>query len=292
VLATLAQSLSVAVAVVLCGVVFRGRSRDPMALLFTLTMLLFSALGSRTLLTYGDVPVLRHAFTVAGWGTFVCLALVFVLFPDGRVVPRWGRWLPPGMVGLLVVFPDAISLADRLVQGATDTSPRTYVALLGVGAVLTLGAVAQVHRYRYVSSTVERQQAKWVTGPLAVLLTFVLVGITVPLVLPGTGERWLGWMLVAVLFHRLRSRVREAVDRRFNRPGYEAKRAVDTFVHELRDELDLATICRGIERTATVMVQLASSTVWLLNADPAGLTIRGARHHPSARRSSGGGGGR
>jgi hypothetical protein len=209
VLATLAQSLSVAVAVVLCGVVFRGRSRDPMALLFTLTMLLFSAFGSRTLLTYGDVPVLRHAFTVAGWGTFVCLALVFVLFPDGRVVPRWGRWLPPGMVGLLVVFPDAISLADRLVQGATDTSPRTYVALLGVGAVLTLGAVAQVHRYRYVSSTVERQQAKWVTGPLAVLLTFVLVGITVPLVLPGTGERWLGWMLVAVLFHRLRSRVRK-----------------------------------------------------------------------------------
>jgi hypothetical protein len=56
-------------------------------------------------------------------------------------------------------------------------------------------------------------------------------------------------LTVAVLFRPLRNRLRVGVDRRFNRTGYQARRAAETFTRGLRDEVDLETIHRELLRT-------------------------------------------
>jgi hypothetical protein len=73
------------------------------------------------------------------------VALV-ALFPDGRFVPRWSRWLLLSSIALVAT---------------TLYLPLTYWGTFLV--VMLLGAIyAQVYRYRHVSTLGERQRTKWV----------------------------------------------------------------------------------------------------------------------------------
>ena len=84
---------------------------------------------------------------------------LFVLFPDGRFVPPWTRWL--------------ILLSIPLTVAILYLPPSYSWAILGM---IVLGAVyAQIYRYRYVSAPTERQQTKWVL--FGFLLWLVLMGI-------------------------------------------------------------------------------------------------------------------
>jgi len=70
-------------------------------------------------------------------------------------------------------------------------------------------------------------------------------------------------LAVVVLFRPVRSRVQAAVDRRFNRTGYQARLAVERFTQDLRDEVALGPIRDGLARTATATVEPTSVSVWL-----------------------------
>lgn len=73
--------------------------------------------------------------------------LLFCIFPDGRFVPRWTRWLfILSVPASLAVFLPAESLAISPILGTILVFPALY---------------AQVYRYRHVSSFAERQQTKW-----------------------------------------------------------------------------------------------------------------------------------
>ncbi len=96
------------------------------------------------------------------------MSLLFFVFPNGRFVPRWTRWLwAVSQVGYIakVFFPSAPII---LLLG--------QVPLLGL--VISLVA-AQIYRYRRVSTPVERQQTKWVV--LGVSVGFIGFLITVGL---------------------------------------------------------------------------------------------------------------
>jgi hypothetical protein len=83
---------------------------------------------------------------------------LFVLFPDGRFVPRWTRWL---------------ILLSILLTVAILYSPPYGWALMGM---VVVGAMyAQIYRYRYVSTPTERQQTKWVLS--GILLWLLLMGM-------------------------------------------------------------------------------------------------------------------
>src|SRR5215203_1194521 len=131
---------------------------------------------------------------------------LFVLFPDGRFVPSWTRWL--------VLF----SIAETV---AVLYLPLYGWAVLGM---IVLGTMyAQIYRYRYVSTPTERQQTKWVVfGILLWLVLMVLLGIPYGFMLtmpPGSPIPWwalagnTGWWLtlaivplslsIAVLRYRL-----------------------------------------------------------------------------------------
>ena len=78
-------------------------------------------------------------------------------------------------------------------------------------------------------------------------------------------------LAVVALFRPVRSRAQQAVDRRFNRTGYEAGLAVDAFAQQLRDDVDLATIRRDIAQTAASALEPTHISLWLV-ADPDGST--------------------
>ena len=94
--------------------------------------------------------------------------LLGVFFPDGKLAPRWTRWI------LIVWF--SIGLPCNLLADMPSLSPEwqewcglvfSYCWYGCMAAVL----VAQVYRYRHVYGPVERQQTKWVLfcGLLVVL---------------------------------------------------------------------------------------------------------------------------
>jgi len=85
----------------------------------------------------------------------VSVPVLTYLFPDGRFVPRWTKWLAAIWVswGLLVVaFP---------ILNLSVWSPPQYTLLVYVIGLGT-GIYAQLYRYHHVSTPGQKQQTKWI----------------------------------------------------------------------------------------------------------------------------------
>jgi hypothetical protein len=82
--------------------------------------------------------------------------LMFLLFPDGRFVPKWMSWfLILGMAltaGETILFLSHASFSHWL-------SPLSFV---GVAVTVVPGVLAQLYRYHFVSTPMQRQQTKWI----------------------------------------------------------------------------------------------------------------------------------
>ena len=131
-----------------------------------------------------DALARAHASMVPlqqGQGALAMLlpALLLLLFPDGRFVPRWSRW---------VVLAWGLFLAGQLIAPGVlgNLGQRTDVAgyVLGMG-VFALGVWAQIHRYRKHSGALEKQQTKWVVVVAAVNVGVAVVITATLQVVPG-----------------------------------------------------------------------------------------------------------
>jgi len=169
----------------LAGVLFWRRSDDWMVEFI-----------SSYLLVYGTVLVgpLETAEAFYPWWPSLAVDLIqplfftlptialFVLFPDGRLVPSWTRWL------IVLSIPVAVAIFYV---------PPSYSAAL-LGMIVVCATYSQIYRYRYVSTPPERQQTKWVV--FGILLWLVLLGMlfipySIELSLPaGSPLPW--WTLV------------------------------------------------------------------------------------------------
>jgi len=103
---------------------------------------------------------------------FPSLVLFFFLFPNGRFVPRWTRWMAVGFAALFLpgaFFPNSL----------LNVSNWPGLLFLPVSLVVFGSLVyGQVYRYRHVSTAIERQQTKWIVFGVAVaLLGFLLLGV-------------------------------------------------------------------------------------------------------------------
>jgi hypothetical protein len=116
----------------------------------------------------------------------ICSVLFFLLFPGGRFVPRWTRWLAIAFIAFLIsrdLLPDLYARSPAL-DGVSE-----WVFL---GFVLSL-VWSQIYRYRRVSSEAQRRQTRWVvfgttlavvgTLPFQLPLDFSLVDGDTPFVL-------------------------------------------------------------------------------------------------------------
>jgi hypothetical protein len=169
--------------------IFLRRSDDRMALLTSMFLVAFGTLtvdttDAETLIS--SQPTWWLPVRVVEIVGEVCVVLFFFLFPGGRFVPRWTRWVAVAFIAYVVSdipFPELYS-----------GSPALESVSLGVfiGMVVSL-CWSQVFRYRRVSTSAQRQQTKWVvfgttlgvagTFPFQLPLDLNLVGGDTPFVL-------------------------------------------------------------------------------------------------------------
>src|SRR5918998_5919270 len=171
------------------ALIFLRRSDDRMALLTSLFLIAFGTLTVDT--TDADTLISSQPawwLPVRGVEIVgeVCVVLFFLLFPNGRFVPRWTRWVAVAWLAFsvpVIAFPELFS-------GSPALESVYYLVFLGWVLIATW---LLVYRYRRVFSSAQRQQTKWVvfgtvlgvagTFPSQLPLDLSLVGGDTPFVL-------------------------------------------------------------------------------------------------------------
>jgi hypothetical protein len=334
------DAVFVSIFAVVAIIIFWRRSDDPMALLVATMLVVWGPLNGLFVLTpsatEGMYPVLQA--TLGSLVTFVgymAWMLFFYLFPSGRFVPRWTRWL---------------ALCWVLFCGSwifTSFGPPSWPLPLFDAAVLALWGsfpVAQIYRYARVSDAFQRQQTKWVVFGVAVavvgvLTTIFTVGAAVDLAPEKVGAKMLSMLLmdtfmlfiplsigvavlrarlfdidvvinrtlvygsltvilalvyfggvamteaifrgltgqeqqpqlaivistlvIAALFSPLRRRNQSFIDRRFYRRKYDARKTLEAFSAQLRDETDLDALSDDLVGVVRETMQPAHVSLWL-----------------------------
>lgn len=149
--------LVVGVHVLIAAVIFWRRSYDWVALLVSVTLVTNGAAHSLSNL-YGAASGPSVWMYLAGVVIYLGLVTSYTLlyvFPDGRFVPSWTRWLA---IGWVVVAFLAVFIPDSMFS-MTRWSLWGRVLLLVIWSGVGVGA--QLFRYQNVSSPTQRQQTKW-----------------------------------------------------------------------------------------------------------------------------------
>ena len=191
------DAVFVSVFAVVAIVIFWRRSDDPMALLVATMLVVWGPLNGLFVLTgatEGMYPALQATLgRLVTFIGYVAWMLFFYLFPSGRFVPRWTRWLAllygVGFFGL---------------WNFTPFGPPSWPPLLFNAAVLVVWGsfpIAQLYRYVYVSDRIQRQQTKLVVFGVAIaiagaLTTIFTVGAAVDLPSERVGARMLSMLLM------------------------------------------------------------------------------------------------
>ncbi len=285
-------------------VLFWRKSDDWMALLVALLLV---TLGTAELTevveampSFWQVPAI-----CLNESAYVLLFLVFSLFPNGRFVPRWMRWL---VVGDLA---DALLHGSIFIPGSPFHQGRyPFLFSLVFFFFLVCLVVAQLYRYWRVSNAVQRQQTKWVVfalaagilvglgliGPalllpsLTVLLALIYFGLVIgleSLVRLLTGQALqspvvivASTLAIAALFRPLHRRLQILIDRRFYRRKYDAARTLAAFSATLRQEVDLDQLREHLLAVVQETMQPEHVSLWLRPPAPRGIQWVPRRANP------------
>jgi hypothetical protein len=165
-------TLSVVWVLIFCGIgaiIAWRKSRDWMALFVSLALIIF---GTAIPTDYRQLAAAYPITQLPGeLLQFLMNTLPFLfgyLFPSGRFVPRWTRWL-----ALLLILSMAGGSFFPASLFNTNNWPGPWTTVLALAVFGTL-LFAQFYRYFRVSTPVQRQQTKWVIlGIMATIIYFI-----------------------------------------------------------------------------------------------------------------------
>jgi hypothetical protein len=180
----LVETLFTAIFTTLGLAIFLRRSDEWWAAFMSLALIAFGVLvpaTPRVLDALGSPwEFLVHVIQNVGWVSF---ATSFYLFPDGRFVPRVSR--------LMVVVFVGWALAWILTPLANPFNWQLWQALVPFLALFASGALAQLYRYKFVSTPAQRLQTKWVVFAFAISTVGIVLFLAPQVLWPQTREP--GW---------------------------------------------------------------------------------------------------
>jgi len=183
--AALFTIFSVIIAAIWCAVgfiIFWRRSDDWLALLAAFFLVMSSitpSSGNATYLLALAYPVLALPFSLLGFLGQTSFSVFLLLFPNGRLVPRW-----MGLILLLVIinaflnnFPSTASTFETNWPGWLNL----LVNLVIFGTII----YSQIYRYRRISTPVQRQQTKWIVLGVTAAIGFYIGLLVIDFLIPS-----------------------------------------------------------------------------------------------------------
>ncbi|HXX78770.1 MAG TPA: hypothetical protein VEI53_09775 [Ktedonobacteraceae bacterium] len=154
---------------VLVGVLlFIRKSEDPLALLASISLVLFPFAFSTQVV--GTLPAAwALPVEIVEFLGNISLGLFFFVFPNGRFVPRWSILL----MGVWIIY---WTISNFFPDSALANAWPLYFILPGVTISLI---ILQVYRYRRVSTPTQRQQTKWVIAGFAIAFGPLVISNTI-----------------------------------------------------------------------------------------------------------------
>jgi hypothetical protein len=163
--------------------IFWRRSDDWLALLAAFFLVMFNVTSSgNTIFALAFAsPLLALPLGLVNFLGQVSLLVFFLLFPNGRLVPRWmGLFLLLAILGQVFnSFPSVTSPLDANWPAWLNW----LIPLVVYGAIV----YSQIYRYRLVSTFVQRQQTKWIILGLAVAIGVVIGILAISAFIPPSG---------------------------------------------------------------------------------------------------------
>lgn len=164
---TVALNLLVSLAYVIVAlVIFLRRGEDGMAYFVSITLLTFGGATEFLNILGSSSSIWAVPITGLQYIGSVLLMTFFYIFPNGRFVPHWARWI-------VVVW--AIEQLQEYLAPVLGLEALEFISDLSVFVFLGAALLAQVYRYRRVSTGTERRQTKWVVLGVAGMVISYLV---------------------------------------------------------------------------------------------------------------------
>lgn len=126
-----------------------------------------------------DLTRLALTLSLAGIFSWPLVGLFLTIFPDGRFVPGWSRYIAIGnfiFALLWGLFPETFYSPEEI-----------WVVIVGLVPIILFGGgfYAQFYRYRHVSTPLQRQQTKWFVAALGLNVIAVAL-VSLPFVINPT----------------------------------------------------------------------------------------------------------
>jgi len=183
---------------------------------------------------------------------------------EERLQLKW--FMMAAVLVVVAIIPLALAPQVGLSPAAASAAVSVLKVTFGLALVCLYAAIAiAVLKYRLydIDRVISRTLAyAIITGVLAgvyaglVLLATQVFRVHAPVAVAAAT------LAAAALFSPVRRRVQQRVDRRFNRARYDADRTVAVFAAQLKDAVDLDTVCQDLARVVQTALEPAHVSVW------------------------------